>query len=186
MVLIIALVIVNILVGSVNVPFNSLFGNGDKVYTSIIWDIRIPRTLAALILGGALAVSGYLLQTFFANPIAGPFVLGISSGAKLIVALTMIMFLKWQISVGSVTLIIAAFIGALISTGFILLVSKGVRSMSMLVICGVMIGYLCSAVTDFVVTFADDSNIVINMVMDLVQVVSCKHKSQAGMQMEQR
>lgn len=160
MVLIIALVIVNILVGSVNVPFNSLFGNGDKVYTSIIWDIRIPRTLAALILGGALAVSGYLLQTFFANPIAGPFVLGISSGAKLIVALTMIMFLKWQISVGSVTLIIAAFIGALISTGFILLVSKGVRSMSMLVICGVMIGYLCSAVTDFVVTFADDSNIV--------------------------
>lgn len=160
-ILMVVLVIVNVLAGSVKVPFDSLFSvNADKVYNSIIWDIRIPRTLAALILGGALAVSGYLLQTFFANPIAGPFVLGISSGAKLIVALTMIMFLKWRISVGSVTLIIAAFIGALISTGFILLVSKGVRSMSMLVICGVMIGYLCSAVTDFVVTFADDSNIV--------------------------
>ena len=160
-ILMVVLVIVNVLAGSVKVPFDSLFSaNADKVYNSIIWDIRIPRTLAALILGGALAVSGYLLQTFFANPIAGPFVLGISSGAKLIVALTMIMFLKWRIAVGSVTLIIAAFIGALISTGFILLVSKGVRSMSMLVICGVMIGYLCSAVTDFVVTFADDSNIV--------------------------
>lgn len=160
-VLIVLLIIINILAGSVRVPIESLFSvNIDKVYRSIIWDIRIPRILAALILGGALAVSGYLLQTFFSNPIAGPFVLGISSGAKLVVALTMIMFLKWNFSIGSVTLIIAAFIGALISTGFILIVSKGVRSMSMLVICGVMIGYLCSAVTDFVVTFADDSNIV--------------------------
>ena len=160
-VLVITLMIVNILAGSVKVPFASLFGGDvNRIYSSIIWDIRVPRTLAALILGGALAVSGYLLQTFFSNPIAGPFVLGISSGAKLVVALVMIMFLKWQISVGSITLIIAAFVGALISTGFILLVSKGVRNMSMLVICGVMIGYLCSAVTDFVVTFADDSNIV--------------------------
>lgn len=158
-ILMLLLVIINIAAGSVKVPFSSLFST-DKVYRSILWDIRIPRTLAALILGGALAVSGYLLQTFFSNPIAGPFVLGISSGAKLVVALTMIMFLKWRLSIGSVTLIIAAFIGALISTAFILLVSKGVKNMSMLVICGVMIGYLCSSITDFVVTFADDSNIV--------------------------
>lgn len=160
-VLITILLLLNIMVGSVKVPWNSLFGkNIDSVYHSIIWDIRVPRTLAAFILGGALAVAGYLLQTFFANPIAGPFVLGISSGAKLVVALTMIFFMKWKLPVGSVTLIIAAFLGALLSTGFILAISKGVRSMSMLVICGVMIGYLCSAITDFVVTFADDSNIV--------------------------
>ena len=57
---------------------------------TIIWEIRLPRALAALILGGALALSGYLLQTFFHNPIAGPFVLGISSGAKLVVALVMV------------------------------------------------------------------------------------------------
>ena len=56
---------------------------------TIIWEIRLPRALAALILGGALALSGYLLQTFFHNPIAGPFVLGISSGSKLLVALVM-------------------------------------------------------------------------------------------------
>ena len=56
----------------------------------ILWGIRLPRLLAAALLGGALAVAGYLLQTFFSNPIAGPFVLGISSGAKLLVALTMI------------------------------------------------------------------------------------------------
>lgn len=159
--LILVLVLVNLATGSVSVPLSSIFGSErDELYTRIIWDIRMPRILAALILGGALAVSGYLLQTFFANPIAGPFVLGISSGAKLIVALTMIMFLKWHMIINSVTLIIAAFVGALMSTAFILLVSKGVKSMSMLVICGVMIGYLCSAVTDFVVTFADDSNIV--------------------------
>ncbi|MFR0941557.1 MAG: iron chelate uptake ABC transporter family permease subunit [Butyricicoccus sp.] len=56
----------------------------------IVWEIRMPRIFAAILLGGALSVSGFLLQTFFANPIAGPFVLGISSGAKLTVALTMI------------------------------------------------------------------------------------------------
>ena len=60
---------------------------------TIIWEIRLPRALAALILGGALALSGYLLQTFFHNPIAGPFVLGISSGSKLLVALVMVGFL---------------------------------------------------------------------------------------------
>ena len=59
----------------------------------ILWDIRLPRLFAAALLGGALSVSGFLLQTFFANPIAGPFVLGISSGAKLVVAFVMILFL---------------------------------------------------------------------------------------------
>ena len=106
------------------------------------------------------SVSGFLLQTFFNNPIAGPFVLGISSGAKLVVALLMIYFLSRSISMGSAAMIIAAFIGSMISMGFVLLVAKKVHNMSMLVISGVMIGYICSAVTDFVVTFADDSNIV--------------------------
>ena len=126
----------------------------------ILWDIRLPRLLAAALLGGALSVSGFLLQTFFSNPIAGPFVLGISSGAKLTVALVLILALQAGRSLGSAALIGAAFVGSMISMGFVLLISGRVRKMSMLVICGVMIGYICSAVTDFVVTFADDSNIV--------------------------
>ena len=69
--------------------------------TGIIWGIRLPRVLAAAILGGALSVSGFLLQTFFANPIAGPFVLGISSGAKLTVSLTMVFLLSRGIRIGS-------------------------------------------------------------------------------------
>lgn len=134
--------------------------NKNETAYHIIWDIRMPRLLAALFLGGALSVSGFLLQTFFHNPIAGPFVLGLSSGAKLAVALVMIYMLGHGISVNSWFLIAGAFAGAMASMGFVLVVSGRVKSMSILVICGIMIGYICSAITDFLVTFADDSNIV--------------------------
>ena len=135
-------------------------GPSEATSSNIIWNIRLPRILAAMILGGALSVSGFLLQTFFANPIAGPFVLGISSGAKLVVSLAMILLLSVGKTISSAQMILAAFVGAMISMGFVLLVSKKVNKMSMLVICGVMIGYICSAVTDFVLTFAEESNIV--------------------------
>ena len=84
----------------------------------------------------------------------------ISSGAKMVVALTMIVYLKYIGRFSSYTLILAAFIGSLISTGFILLMSKKVQHMASLLVGGIMIGYICSAITDFVVTFADDSDIV--------------------------
>lgn len=153
----------NLNAGSVDLSVGQVLRilSGEKTdHTAIIWEIRLPRMLAAAILGGALSVSGFLLQTFFANPIAGPFVLGISSGAKLVVALVMIFALGQGIVLNSAALILAAFIGSMISMGFILLISNQVRKMSLLVISGVMIGYICSAITDFVVTFADDSNIV--------------------------
>ena len=155
----------NVNAGSINLSVGEILNiifrhQGDATAYNIIWEIRLPRILSVIILGGALSVSGFLLQTFFNNPIAGPFVLGISSGAKLVVALLMIYFLSRSISMGSAAMIIAAFIGSMISMGFVLLVAKKVHNMSMLVISGVMIGYICSAVTDFVVTFADDSNIV--------------------------
>lgn len=127
---------------------------------TIIWEIRLPRALAALILGGALALSGYLLQTFFHNPIAGPFVLGISSGSKLLVALVMVGFLEWNITINSGMLVAAAFAGALLSMLFVLLVARKMEQMAMLIVGGVMISYICSAITDFVVTFASDADIV--------------------------
>lgn len=127
---------------------------------TIIWEIRLPRALAALILGGALALSGYLLQTFFHNPIAGPFVLGISSGSKLLVALVMVGFLEWNITINSGMLVAAAFAGALLSMLFVLLVARKMEQMAMLIVGGVMLGYICSAITDFVVTFASDADIV--------------------------
>jgi iron complex transport system permease protein len=121
--------------------------------------VRLPRAAAAVILGGALALSGFLLQTFFCNPIAGPFVLGISSGAKLTVALAMV-FVMGGRGLGSGALIAAAFLGALLSMGCVLLIARKVRRASMLIVGGVMIGYICSAVTDFVITFADEESIV--------------------------
>lgn len=164
-VLLAVLFVWNVNSGSIDLSVSDIFdivfrGKGDEVSCNIIWEIRLPRILAVIVLGGALSVSGFLLQTFFGNPIAGPFVLGISSGAKLVVSLVMIFFLSKSVILSSGAMIIAAFLGAMISMGFILLISRKVHKMSMLVISGVMIGYICSAITDFVVTFADDSNIV--------------------------
>ena len=127
---------------------------------NILLQLRLPRAVMVVLLGAALSVAGYLLQTFFANPIAGPFVMGISSGAKLAVALTMVVFLNRGLLTGSLTLILAAFAGAMAAMLFVLAVAHRVQKMSILVICGVMIGYICSAVTDIVVAFAQDSNIV--------------------------
>ena len=155
---------INLSFGSaeISVPelFRILSGGGDEMNRNIIWNIRLPRAVSAVWLGGGLALSGYLLQTFFSNPIVGPFVLGISSGAKLMVALTMIWFLSAGRNLSQAVMVLAAFAGALISMGFVLLISLKVKKMSVLVVCGIMIGYICSAITDFVVTFADDSNIV--------------------------
>lgn len=139
----------------------ALLGRGqDALAGSIVWRLRLPRAVMAALLGAALSAAGYLLQTFFANPIAGPFVMGISSGAKLAVALTMVVFLNRGLLTSSLTLILAAFAGALAAMAFVLAVARRVQRMSILVICGVMIGYICSAVTDIVVAFAQDSNIV--------------------------
>lgn len=141
--------------------FQILSGHGaNETYYGILWKVRFPRMIAAILLGGALSLSGFLLQTFFNNPIAGPFVLGISSGAKLAVAFIMVLTLSRAQAVHSVVLVMAAFAGAMLSMGFVLLMSQIVRQSSMLIVSGVMIGYICSAITDFIVTFADDASIV--------------------------
>jgi iron complex transport system permease protein len=157
--------LLNVAIGSVRIDISqivkSLFSNStDPTVSTIIWNIRLPRSVAVIILGGALALSGYLLQTFFRNPIAGPFVLGISSGAKMCVALTMVFLMSNSLKSNSLTLVVSAFVGSLISLGFVLLLTKRIKSMSMLVVCGVMIGYICSAITELVVTFASDADIV--------------------------
>ena len=158
--------LLNICIGSVGIPFTDIpkliieGEKGDATYREILMEIRMPRAFGTVILGGALALSGYLLQTFFHNPIASPFTLGISSGAKLIVALTMVVSLGYAVQLSSWMLIMAAFAGSMLCMGFVLLTARVIDQMSMLIVSGVMIGYICSAVTDFIVTFADDANIV--------------------------
>ncbi|MBR1496529.1 MAG: iron ABC transporter permease [Oscillospiraceae bacterium] len=158
-----ALLALNLAIGTARLPLREVWNillrrEGDNA--AIVWGIRLPRLLTAALLGGALAVSGFLLQTFFGNPIAGPFVLGISSSAKLVVALVMVASLARGAAVSSLGMVVAAFCGAMLSMGLILLASRRLKSMALLIVCGVMIGYICSAVTDIVVTFASDSNIV--------------------------
>jgi len=159
------IIVLNINIGSVPIPIRDIARvlftrRGDVSQVNIIWKIRMPRILTAALLGGALALSGFLLQTFFSNPIAGPFVLGISHGAKMVVALAMIYFLSVFGYMSSFVLVAAAFLGSMLATGFILLMSRRIPNMSTLLVAGIMVGYICNAVTDFVVTFAQDSDIV--------------------------
>ncbi len=163
--LLLVFLVINLGVGSVKIPLSEtvriLLGHGtDETAKDIILQIRFPRALAAVILGGALALSGYLLQTFFHNPIAGPFILGISSGSELAVALLMVFSLGSAFTLSSFSMIAAAFVGAMISMAFVLLIARVLEQMTMLIVSGIMIGYICSAITDFVVTFAADSDIV--------------------------
>ena len=160
-ILLVAAVIFNINTGNINISpiriFRIIFLK-DYVGTpeyNIIWKIRLPRLCMAAILGGALS----LLQTFFRNPIAGPFVLGISSGAKMFVAITMIFLLKYVSGMPLWAQIAAAFIGSLFAMLYVLLFANKVKSMSMLLVVGIMISYICSAITDLCITFANDSDI---------------------------
>ena len=164
------LVVMNACIGSYSVPLADVvrlvkqglaegLESTDTMF-SVLWKIRIPRLLADLILGGALGLAGFLLQTFFGNPIAGPYVLGISSGAKLTVALCMVFLMPKIGMLSSGITIMAAFAGALLSMSFVLVISQKVNTASMLIVSGVMVGYICSAITDFIITFASDANIV--------------------------
>ena len=104
------LVIWNVTSGSVSVDGMQMWQvllrqTREGTFYHIVWDIRMPRLLAALFLGGALAVSGFLLQTFFQNPIAGPYVLGISSGAKMLVAVAMILCLERGMQISSLGMV---------------------------------------------------------------------------------
>lgn len=152
--LMILAIVISLASGSVMVRPRELFSS------EIVRQIRLPRVLMAAVLGGALAVSGFLLQTFFSNPLAGPYVLGISSASKVTVAIAMIFFIGNFGYVSRFVLVGAAFAGALAATGAILAVSHKLHHIASLLVVGIMIGYVCQAICEFVVTFADEQDIV--------------------------
>ena len=162
----VALFVANLCLGSVETTPAEVArilagGPGDaSTAAQVIWQIRLPRVIEAVLLGGALSLSGFLLQTFFANPIADPFVLGISSGAKLVVAVVIIVVLGAGQVMSPAASVGAAFLGSLVTMGFVLLISRRVRTQGMLIVAGVMVGYICSAATNFLIAFADDQAIV--------------------------
>ena len=164
------LFVLNLVMGSVSIPvedtFRILMGADDvkPSWQYIILDARLPQALTAILCGGALAASGLLLQTAFRNPLAGPSIFGINSGAGLGVALVML-FLGGSISAGSVSLsgfvavLVAAFVGAMLVMMLIFFFSTIVRNHVMLLIIGIMIGYISNSAISLLNFFATDEGV---------------------------
>jgi len=155
--------LLNIALGSVNVPLGEtvkvLFG-GNSTFRQIILGIRLPRAIGALMGGASLAVAGLLLQVFFRNPIVEPFVLGISSGASFLVSLLLLgSYYFGAVSVGTLSLSAAAFVGAFLVMLIVLSVANKVRDIITILVVGLMAGYLVSALSSFLTAFAQSENV---------------------------
>lgn len=167
---IVLLFIINIIYGAVKIPMNSIIdifcgnNNVSDSWKYIILETRLPQALTAILCGGALAVSGLLLQTAFCNPLAGPSIFGINSGASLGVAFVMLLF-GGSITAGTVSLtgffaiLIAAFIGAIAVMAILLLFSNIVNNNVMLLITGIMIGYISSSAISLLNFFATEEGV---------------------------
>lgn len=167
---IIALFVINIIYGAVKIPINSIidiFSGNDDVNESwkyIILQTRLPQALTAILCGGALAVSGLLLQTAFCNSLAGPSIFGINSGASLGVAFVMLLF-GGSITAGAVSVtgflavLIAAFVGAVAVMAVLLFFSNLVNNNVMLLITGIMIGYISSSAISLLNFFATEEGV---------------------------
>lgn len=172
LVLIFLLFSLNLIVGSVNIPFRAvigtLFGTETEsvIWENIIWKSRFPQALTALVAGAGLSVSGLQMQTVFHNPLAGPSVLGISSGASLGVAFVLLLsgsiggVAMSNIGVaGEIALTLAAIVGALSVMALIVFVSQKVKGNVTLLIIGVMIGYVANAVIGVLKYFSVEEDI---------------------------
>lgn len=169
-VLIVVLFALNLLMGSVSIPAKAviqILAGDDSLKPSwqfIILESRLPQAITAMLCGGALAVSGLMLQTAFRNPLAGPSVFGINSGAGLGVALVMLL-MGGGLSVGSLqvsgfaAVLIAAFIGAMAVMALIFFFSTLVRNNVMLLIVGIMIGYITNSAISLLNFFATDEGV---------------------------
>ena len=169
---IVVMVIVNLLIGSVEIPVADicriLIGQGSEseIWTNIILSSRLPQVLTAIVAGAGLAVSGLMMQTIFHNPLAGPSILGISNGASLGVAF--VVLLSGQLGgvalsslgyLGDAAVSIAAIIGALAVMMLIVWISGKVRGNVTLLIIGVMIGYLATAIIGVLKFFSAEEDI---------------------------
>ena len=163
-------VLLNISSGSVNIPFldvlSGLSGNNmeTKSWNYILWNYRVPKAFTAILVGGGLALSGLLMQTLFRNPLAGPFVLGISSGASLGAALLLMgsSFLSGIFAFGilnDISLVVAASLGSFLVLLVVILVAQRIRDTMALLIIGLMFGSITSAVVSVLAYFTSAENL---------------------------
>lgn len=137
--------------GTVGPSLSDVFYGDGSVLNRIFWDLRVPRLVAAVLAGISLAVSGLSLQTLFRNPLAGPFVLGISSGASLGVALSLLA----GFSFGHFGVLTSAAAGAFAVTFLVMLVSNRFRSSTVLLIVGLLVGYFIDALVNLLIVGSD-------------------------------
>ena len=176
---IVLLFAINLLLGAADIPVKDvvgiLLGSEDKAHPSwnyIILQNRLPQALTAMLCGASLAVSGLMLQTAFRNPLAGPSIFGINSGASLGVALVMLL-LGGSITAGSfsltgfVAVLVAAFVGAMAVMALIMFFSTIVKNNVMLLIIGIMIGYIASSAISLLNFFATEEGVQSYMVWGL-------------------
>lgn len=131
-----------------------------QLESNVLFKIRIPRILSAILFGGALSISGFLLQTFFKNPIVGPFVLGISSGARLFVGFFILTTASLPfLNSSSFGIFLISFAGSMLAMLLVLVFARSAESVSVLIVIGIMIGYIASAGTNLMITFASEHNI---------------------------
>ena len=161
----IVMMILNLRIGSISYSVDQLLGAlfhpAEKTdLTYIVWNIRLPRTIAAVLGGAFLAVSGLLLQVHFRNPIVGPFILGISSGSTVMVSVVMLTSIGLGFSGYAPYLnTIASCLGAYGVTALIVAIAARVRGGATLLILGLMMGYLCGAVTSILTALAEKETI---------------------------
>jgi len=168
---IIILLLANLFLGAVSIPFseiiNILSGNGatKKTWEHIILEVRLPQSITALLTGGALSVSGLLLQTAFRNPLADPGILGISAGASLGVAIVILLFggvigsaASFDLS-NSMAIVLGAFLGATIILAIIIGFASIVQNNIMLLIIGIMVGYLTSSIISLLNYWGTSENV---------------------------
>ena len=166
LVLLVVAIVMNINTGSVKLSVPEIINiivkksSEDATGYAIVWKIRLPRLLCAAVLGGALALSGFLLQSFFRNPIAGPYVLGISAGAKMLLAAATILYADILGNMGIGMSVGVTFAGSMISMLCVLLFAGYVQNMSVLLVIGIMVSNICNAITDFLINFANEADIV--------------------------
>lgn len=140
--------------------WNILLRPDEMLNSFIVWKIRLPRAISALLGGGVLAVSGLLLQVYFRNPIVGPFILGISSGATLMVSIVMLTTLTIQLQIMSpIITTLAAICGAYGVMVIVVGIASRVKSGVTLLIVGLMMGYLCHSVTAVLTALAEKQQV---------------------------
>lgn len=154
------LFVADVVYGSVRIPINELF-SGDEVYHNIIYNFRLPKALTALITGAAISVAGLVMQTLFRNPLAGPYVLGVSSGASLGVAIFILAggMLPAMFVESGWGLVISATLGAVLVLMMVLAVSFRVRQAVSLLIVGIMFGQLSGSLVTILQNSSDPDSL---------------------------